>query len=193
MLRAGAIYKQSKPVADDRPTLLQISAQFEEMRSHATELLRLLDEIDDASWNYFWRAEQSIIDEAIEGRSSAMQEIGAFRQTDPLEDAWEFYTHEDAPPVLRLVRLVCERARTDMPAPSRGPKRQIALRRWTVKMLDFWAGELGREVTIDYQAGSASSETYALLECLLKPLDPQVVRYLATVLREERTRRRSGN
>jgi hypothetical protein len=193
VLRAGAIYKQSKSVRNGRPTLLQASKHFEALEYHASEMLDHLENIDDASWAFFWRAEQDLLDECIDGRSSAMREIGAYRQTDRLEDAWEFYTHEDAPPILRLIRLICERARADMRAPSRGPKRRVALRRWATKLLDFWEGDLGRPVTVDYQRGQASSDSYRFLERVLRPLDPSAVRSLATVLREERTRRRRGN
>ena len=193
VLRAGALYKKSKSVGDDRPTLLQVSKHFEALDYHASEMLDHLQKIDDASWNSFWRAEQDLLDECIDGRSSAMREIGAYWQTDHEEDAWEFHTSADATPVLRLIRLICERARADMRAPSRGPKRRVALRRWAAKVLDLWEGELGQTVTVDYQAGRASSKTYRFLERLLTPLDPSAVRFLATVLREERTLRRRSN
>jgi hypothetical protein len=193
VLRAGALYKQTKAVREDRPTPVQVSEHHKGTEYHASVLLDCLANMDDASWNSFWRAEDDLIEECIFGGSSAMQKIGAHWQTDRLEDAWEFYTSADAPPVLRLIRLICERARANMGAPRRGPKRRVALRRWAAKVLDFWEGELRQAVTIDYQAGQASSRTYRFLERLLTPLDPSAVRSLATVLREEPTRRRRDN
>ena len=193
MLHAGAFYKQTKTVADDRPTLPEVQKNFELMEHHAAHLLALLDNMDDASWNSFWRAEDDIQQECVFQRSSpAMLEIGALRLVNEEQDDWEFYTRDDFPPVLKLAVLIARRARADLPAPVRGPKRQIALRRWVSSLCDLWES-FGKTVTVTYEAGQARSETYEFLERLLKPLDQEALRYLATVLREERTRRRHSN
>jgi hypothetical protein len=44
-----------------------------------------------------------------------------------------------------------------------GPKRQVILRQWVSSICDLWES-FGRAVTIDYQAGQASSKTYEFLE-----------------------------
>jgi hypothetical protein len=149
----------------------------------------MLQDMDDASWNFYWKAERAIQEECVFAKSSnAMLEIGALRLLDERHDDWELYTSDDLPPVLKLVQLIARRAQADTPASTRGPKRQVALRQWTSSLCDLWEA-FGRAVTVDYQAGQASSQTYDFLQRLLRPLDGGAVRYLATVLREERTRR----
>jgi hypothetical protein len=107
VLHAGAFYKQTKTVADDRPTLPEVQKNFELMEHHAAHLLALLDNMDDASWNSFWRAEDDIQQECVFQRSSpAMLEIGALRLVNEEQDDWEFYTRDDFPPVLKLAERV---------------------------------------------------------------------------------------
>jgi hypothetical protein len=192
VLGAGAVYKQLKAMSDGRPTPPEVQKHFELIEHHASSLLALLQDMDDASWNYFSRAEQDLQEECVFQRTSpAMLEIGALTLVDDERDHWTFYTRDDFPPVLKLAALYAQRARATIPAPRRGPKSQRALRQWTRSLCDLWVS-LGKPVTVD-QANPGSSATFRFLEALLRKLDEEAVESLPNVLREERTRRRRRN
>ena len=87
-----------------------------------------------------------------------------------------------------------ERDMKKLPETPTGRRARLALRRWANAHMDFWMKEISGRITIPNDRRDDMSRCHRFLDDPLKPIDPDALDQLPTIIRERRTaeRQRTG-
>lgn len=195
---AGTMY-QSWTHNAAGPLPRDVRAYFQTVLDRSHELLEIIEGADDRSWDYIWRTESRLQQDAFDKGDSKLADVGVLRwstENNPDNLIAEFSDLSDSKNHLKYIELLATECLSQVRRGEAGRRKNQALYRWIYEMASYWERKMGKNFTVTYHQNQPTSDAGQFLEACLAPMDQEAVEQLVSQMRrvlKDRKNRASKN